>query len=138
MNTQIRYYEQQAIDFMNKHELTFTASYTGHSRHFHGEKETRDIWECIISRKGDKGDIIKVTFGQSIANSDRGKTKPSAYDILACLTKSDPGEFEDFCNEFGYNDNKYAYPIWESVVEEWNQVDNFFTSDELTDLQEIA
>ena len=37
-------------------------------------------------------------FGQSIANA--GQT-PRAYDILTCLTKYDPGTFENFCSDFG-------------------------------------
>ena len=28
---------------------------------------------------------------------------PTAYDILSCLTKHDPGLHEDFCSEYGYD-----------------------------------
>lgn len=63
---------------------------------------------------------------------------PTAYDVLASITKSEPGTFEDFCGGYGYDsDSRRAYQTYEAVVDEWKKVRAFFTDEELTELQEI-
>ena len=63
---------------------------------------------------------------------------PTAYDVLSCLTKSDPGTFEDFCSEFGYDeDSRKAEKIYNAVVDEWKNVCALFTDEEIEQLQEI-
>jgi hypothetical protein len=65
------------------------------------------------------------------------KNPPSAYDVLSCLTKSDPGTFKDFCGEFGYNDDSIsAFNTYRAVQEEWSAVERMF-NDCLEELQEI-
>ena len=62
---------------------------------------------------------------------------PTAYDVLSCLTKSDPGSFEEFCGDYGYvTDSRRAYATWEDVKEEWAYV-QFMWGDCLEQLQEI-
>lgn len=146
-------YEQQAIDFMNKNGLDFECKFLKSGKHFSDDKVSRDIYYCIIRRLSDKGEI-DFNFGQSIANSglkpvitNKGtgiqstkniRTAPTAYDLLACITKNDPGNFEDFCSEFGYDeDSRKAEKIYNSVVEEWENVEDFFTKEEIEQLQEI-
>jgi len=64
--------------------------------------------------------------------------EPSNYDILACLTKSDPGSFENFCSEFGYNpDSVKANKIYSAVISEWMNVCALFTDTEINELSEI-
>lgn len=63
---------------------------------------------------------------------------PTAYAMLACLTKYDPGTFEDFCSEYGYDtDSRKAEKTYFAVQEEWKKVRSFFTSEELESLREI-
>jgi len=63
---------------------------------------------------------------------------PNAYSVLACLTKYDPGTFEDFCSEFGYDtDSKKAEKTYNSVVNEWNNIKALFNDAEIEELQEI-
>ena len=63
---------------------------------------------------------------------------PTAYDVLACLTKNDPGTFEDFCSEFGYDeDSRKAEKIYNAVLDEWKNVCALFTDEEIEQLQEI-
>ena len=63
---------------------------------------------------------------------------PTAYDVLACLTKNDPGTFEDFCSEFGYDeDSRKAEKIYNAVLDEWKNVCVLFTDGEIEQLQEI-
>lgn len=64
--------------------------------------------------------------------------KPTAYDMLACVEKSDPGTFEDFASNFGYDeDSRKAESIYRAVVKQWRETSRFFTSEELTEAQEI-
>lgn len=64
--------------------------------------------------------------------------KPSNYDILACITKRDPGTFEEFCIEFGYsNDSIKAEKTYKAVVNEYTNMCRIFSDSELEELQEI-
>lgn len=63
---------------------------------------------------------------------------PSVYDVLACLTKYDPGTFEDFCCEYGYDeDSRTAERIYFAVQKEYTQLARLFTPDEMDELVEI-
>lgn len=57
---------------------------------------------------------------------------PQPYDVLTCITKDDPGTFEQFCGEFGYDtDSRRAEDTYRAVVKEWQKVQRFFTAEEL-------
>lgn len=89
-------------------------------------------WEFVRSNHG-----FKLNQGLKILKLT--DLKPSSYDVLACLTKYDPGTFEDFASEFGYNtDSRKALALYLSIQEEFTQVRSFFSSTELETLQEIA
>jgi hypothetical protein len=63
---------------------------------------------------------------------------PTAYNVLACLQKYDVGTFEDFCSEFGYDeDSKRAEKIYKDVANEYTQLCALFTEEEMSQLQEI-
>lgn len=79
--------------------------------------------------------LVLVNLAKAAGNKH---VKVQAYDVLACITKSDPGTFDDFCSEFGYDtDSRKAEQVYYAVVKEWRNVQRFFTADELTELQEI-
>lgn len=64
--------------------------------------------------------------------------KPTAYDVLACITKYDPIDFENFCSEYGYDtDSVSAKRTFEAVDKEYVQVVKFFSESEIEELQEI-
>ena len=66
------------------------------------------------------------------------KVPPTLYDILSCLTKYDPGTFNNFCSEMGYNnDSMKDFAIYQEVCKEWENVYRLF-SDCLDELQEIC
>jgi len=174
MKTTISEYEQTAIDFLAKHEITFEAKFLRHgSMHWDKEGETRDIYTLIL-RRGRHN--LSVEFGKSIAHSGEwlvndknpkirrifhnkaiatdyahrmgisqfnikknpSKEVPTAYSLLTSITKYDPGTFDDFCSEFGYdNDSIRANETWKAVKEEWFNVRDFFSRTELEELQEI-
>ena len=63
---------------------------------------------------------------------------PSVYDVLVCLTKYDPGTFEDFCSEYGYSeDSRTAERVYFAVQKEYTQLARLFTPDEMDELAEI-
>ena len=63
---------------------------------------------------------------------------PTKYDVLSCLTTYNPGTFENFCLDFGYdNDSISALRTYDAVVSEWDHVSMLFTEEELEKLREI-
>lgn len=64
--------------------------------------------------------------------------KPTAYDVLACITKYDPGTLENFCAEFGYDvDSKKAEKTYIAVKDEWMNITRLFSESEMDILREI-
>ena len=69
---------------------------------------------------------------------------PTMYDVLASLTKYDPGTFPDFCSEYGYDDQPLSeYPkvmeTWQAVVNEYINVRRLFPEEEVQEeLGEIS
>jgi hypothetical protein len=63
---------------------------------------------------------------------------PSEYDLLSCLTKYDPGTFENFCADFGYDaDSRKAEKTYKNVLKEWRDVSSVFDDSELELLRSI-
>ena len=63
---------------------------------------------------------------------------PTPYDVLATSQRRDPESFEDFCLNFGYdNDSLHAHFIWKSTTEQLESFRSFFTSEELKIIAEI-
>lgn len=63
---------------------------------------------------------------------------PTEYDILACITKDDPGTFEGFCADFGYDeDSRTAERIYFACQREYKQLSRLFTSEQMEALAEI-
>lgn len=74
-------------------------------------------------------------FGQSIAKANE---EPNLYDVLTCLQKYEVGTFEDFCSEFGYDeDSRTAEKTYKAVVKEFEAMERLFNSEELEVLQLI-
>lgn len=151
-------YQEQAQKFLDKAGATFSAEFVGHDFYFDDDKTKRDIYRITIERKGK---TWSFRFGQSVHNSwfepskcpnkrckfasfhygecpNRKRTNPTAYDVLACVTKSAPGSIDDFASEYGYAGEKPSkiQSIYASVVEEWENVRRMF-GDLMDELQEI-
>lgn len=170
-------YEEQADKFLKETGTEFKAEFSHYGKHFHNDKESRDIYNITLKR-GERE--FKFKFGQSINNScwkvklpkgERILLKadgtpcngliqakyiakeifgsirnlkllepniPTAYDVLACLTKYDIGTFENFCSEFGYNtDSRTAETTYKAVLNEYNNVKMLYSDEEIEKLQEI-
>ena len=131
-------YEVKADEFLMSHYIKFKA-------------KLHENPGCPIWCKGDcvHGDKYRITFMKAGArrlsfafwNSLRDKQNgeaPKPYDVLAAIQKYDPGTFENFCGDFGYdNDSRTAEKTYMLVVKEWEKVCNFFTPEELEELQEV-
>ena len=142
-------YDKQAEKFLKDTGTTFTVEFLKHGKYFPDDKEERDIYLITLDKKGR---VYSFRFGQSIVKSITkeyrakvghlkshvNKLIPTAYDVLTCLTKYDPGTFEEFCSSFGYDeDSRKAEKIYKAVVEEWKQMQILFSYEELETMQKI-
>lgn len=75
---------------------------------------------------------------QKALKADKAEAVPNAYSVLASITKYDPGTFEDFCCEFGYDeDSRTAERVYFAVQKEYAQLSRLFTAEEMEELAEI-
>lgn len=167
MNTQPSEYEQQAIDFLTATGTKIDISFLKNGKHFEDDKDERDIYKVTIKRGRrqytvnfgnsinkigkyivqygskelrfhDKKKAIMSAAKASSVKDNPDYNAPSYYDILATITKYDPGTFEDFCSDFGYDtDSKKAEKTYLAVKEEYENVAKLFTDSEIEKLQEI-
>lgn len=128
-------YENQAKEFCDKTKtniyINFMESVKDPWRN--GSNHYANKYKVTIKRNKKQ---MTVIFTDSIANYYNCK-EPTAYDILACLTKYDPYSFEDFCAEYGYDvDSRKAYNTYLAVQKEYNNVQRLF-NDVIEELAEI-
>ena len=128
-------YQAQGKNFLRKTGTKMTVKFVKYGPHFFGEKESRDIFRITFTRDGEK---MSILFGQSINDSTgSGGNPPTAYDVLACLTKSDPFNFRMFCDEYGHDDDsRKSMSIFRAVGREWEKVNRLF-GDVIEELREI-
>ena len=107
-------------------------------------KPTAPIW-AKDERHGIKYNVIiknakhhfSFAFWDSIHNQENN-LKPTAYDVLACLTKYDVGSFKNFCDDFGYDtDSITAAKTYKAVKKEFANIIQLWTSSEIEKLSEI-
>lgn len=126
------YYNKGAYKIAEALGLSMRVKHHLFGRHFDGDTQNRHIFKVTLKKDGKQ---YTFKFGQSIAE---GSNEPTFYDVLACLTKYDPESFEDFCGNYGYdNDSRKAYKTYKAVVKEWENMQRLFNSEELELLQEI-
>ena len=128
--------DEQATKFLGDCKIAMKVKFLKYDKYFSDDDAFRDIYRVTFSRGKNK---MSITFGQSIRDTTTdGGYPPKPYDVLACLTKYDPGTFENFCGDMGYNDDSIrSKAIYKSVMSEWKKVLTFFTPDELEKLLEI-
>lgn len=68
----------------------------------------------------------------------QSQTPPTDYDILASIEKNDPGTFDDFCSNYGYDtDSRKAEKVYFAVQKQASEVRMLFSGSELEALAEI-
>ena len=132
----INEYEKQADDFLVKHKIGFKAVF---------KDDKRPLWcdgGCMHGKRHlvtfkRNGGRFSLSFWNSFNDAMKGK-EVTAYDVLASVQKYDIGSFAEFCGSFGYDVlSRKSLKIYKLVVKEWEKISNFFTSEELEELQEI-
>ena len=100
-------YDEQAETFLRLTKSTIRKELIGHDFYFIGDTQKRDIYKVTITRDDH---YISFTFGQSIAEF---RKTPSDYSILACIEKYEYEDFQDFCDNLGYDeDSRKAHKIF--------------------------
>lgn len=124
-------HEKQAAEFLEKVGATLTLEYKKFAKYFPHDTAPRDVYRFTLRRRRKS---YTGTFGQSFKNQGQ---EPTAYDILSVLTKSEPGTFQQFCDDFGYDvDSISALATYKAVQKEWAGVVRVF-GDVLNELAEI-
>ena len=124
-------YQQHANEFATKNGIKLKINFSKYGKHFADDKDSRYIFNCTLSRNRKK---YTFNFGQSIA---AGNETPTMYDILTCLEKYENANFEDFCDNYGYNnDSIKALKTYKAVSKEYKNVFRLF-GDIMEELQEI-
>ena len=144
-------YEAMAKEFCKNTETKVNIKFKEQRFNPWNESDYRKNWVHNIYRVTIKrnGKQFSFDFTDSKHNTDNG-ILPTEYDVLACLTKYEVGNFEEFCSEFGYDVwaeypedatkegyNKENYKTWKAVTKEYNNVIRLF-GDVMEDLAEIA
>ena len=128
-------YNKQATDLLEKFGVKF--EYTNMGSEVSSVDPKRKNYR-YIARFIRPGKQIEFDFHGSVADYEKNIKRIYAYDILACLTKYNPGMFSDFCMEYGYDeDSRKAFSTYEDVCEEWKKVSSFFSASEIEEMMEI-
>lgn len=141
MNTYLEQAEQFLKDFDAKLSITYVGMGTNKNW---GETRPRPEYRFTITTPLGK---MTETFWDSIVNKNKLENGeydgPDAYDILSCLDPyADPGDFEEFCREFGYErettqEITMAKNIYYAVQKECAALKRIFTEEQLEKLAEI-
>lgn len=112
-------------DNEKKFKHTFTED------HLYTSKDiNKDINKLFNEKKSNFG------FSAQIESIELPKP-PTAYDVLACLQKHEFRDFQDFCDQYGFNsDSIKALKTYNNVVEEFKKVAYLFTDQEIEEMRD--
>lgn len=132
-------FHEQAMNFCKNNNILISCEYLKTDFYFDDDTEKRDIYRIYIEKFGfDNTTIIdeyKLKFGDSLTNTKSNPKKyynghnqeDLAYSVLTSITKYEPGTFNDFCNDYGYDsDSRKAKKLYEEVHKEWKAVARIF------------
>ena len=129
-------YEAMANDFLAKTETNFYV--LNHFGKVDKWGDFMDEWEVEFVRNKKSW-----SFNFYMGSGHKGEA-PTAYDVLASLTKYEVGTIEEFCSEFGYElfddygmRNVNTYHTYKAVKAEYKHVLDMFGDvlDELCEIQ---
>jgi hypothetical protein len=125
-------YQKQALDFAKKHGITLTINSWDYKKHFQDDTQERYVFNCTLKCNGKR---YTFNFGQSI---QAGGEEPTMYDVLTCLEKYEVGSFDNFCSNYGYdNDSIKALKTYQAVAREYKNMLRVFGETILEEMQEI-
>lgn len=143
-------YNKQARDFLKDCNATMKMMYLGRNvnENWDEERERDNYLVNIVTPLGNMQVKFWDSINNTIDNINRERSclmrkKPTAYDILACLTTYDVGNIEDFISEFGFEIKKrgdftHIQNIYNAVKKEYEDVCRCFTEKQIEKLQEIV
>lgn len=142
-------YEQNALDFLVKHGITFRAvlAKVQKAPKWADDGSEHGLqYRVTLSRKTRPGGVnavhvspLSFPFWDSVSAKENGET-PSAYDVLACISGDVhcPETFEDFCAEYGYDeDSRAAHATFKRCAALARKLRAFFSEKEIEGLSEI-
>ena len=115
-------------------ELKVSIKDMGIKKHFPEDKATRRVLEVTLERAGRS---VSFEFGQSIVDTEKTLKKLVSgllYDVLACCGADYyiPTSFNDFCDEFGYNqDSIRDRETFINCKEQQSKLEQIFSDDEI-------
>lgn len=156
-------YDKQAQDFCDKYGLKIEWRFLHHEDAPEIKRKYRDtptawrnIWMFTLSGNGRSYSAtyrgsVRDACGNEVVNRtphkfgptwERSRSTPretpTTYDLLACLTKSNPGSFEDFCYDFGYDtDSRQGLGYYVALQAEWAGVQRVIPTEAMAEFQEI-
>lgn len=160
-------YQEQALDFLKRcnAKMNISFGYIGRNETWDNDKTKREVYRVTITTpRGEYSfwfyDSIynyerKINIDKKLRLSnairygitgrqaadlrkERKTLVPTEYDVLACLTKYEPGTFRDFCYYCGYDDDSIkAQKIYFAVQEEYENLRRLFTPEQMDLLSEI-
>jgi len=132
-----------ARNFLSETHTDISIKWIDHDYYFKDDEKQRDIYWVKLTKATTKGsEAYSFKFGQSLANSSPRpfeRKKPTEYDILACLTATDPGSHEEFCWGYGYDkDSISGLETYKRVCDEFKNLQRLYNEAELAMLAEIV
>ena len=127
-------YDEQAYRFLARHNISFHVVLLDcRNNPAWNETALRNHYRCTLRRNcnGHRQRSVSFKCWDSINNTENNIRLASAYPLLACLTKSDPGSFDNFRADFGYDNTATSRQIYRGTVREWAKVQRFFTGGQL-------
>lgn len=131
-------YTEKADQFLKEHGISFSVLMKADRCPMwcKGDCVHGDRYLVTFKRNSTK-QKFSLSFWNSVNDMHAGKA-PTAYDVLAAIQKYDPGDFKEFCGEFGYStDSVEAHNVHKAVVKEWQKAAKFFSLSELAEAQDI-
>lgn len=143
-------YEVQANEFLKKACTKMSISRVGEVNGFPFDDHD-SLWhykyQVTLTRNKKQ---YRFTFYDSHYNWQNNK-RPSRYDVLACVEKYDPGCFEWFIKEYGYDRAEFGYEygmenkkeekrikkIYEACKNQYERLLDLFGEDLMEDLRDI-
>jgi len=120
--------ELDTLDVMQSLNLTISVRYLKNGFYFPNDTNYRDIYNITLtSHIG----LYRFSFGTSVCDTEK-QLLPSAYDILAALTKHEVGTIEDFQANYGTTTG------YKACLNEYKNLCALFAGNEIpAELQEI-
>lgn len=139
-------WDERNSDLRNLYDVTITTPRGSMSIRFWDSIHNTQITQMSVeeyAKRRFKAEYKCLTIGDRIKaqkelKSMQAEAKPTAYDVLACLTKYDCGSFDNFCTEYGYsNDSIRAMKTYLACCDEYRNLRRIFTVGQMAKLSEI-